>query len=213
MHYWPLDTTRFKATPVRPRVNRPLRVAHAPNHPHFKGTRFLLDAISRLQAEGHAIELVTVQGVPNEKVIELFESCDLVADQLVAGFHGYTALEAMALGRPVLCFLRGPDMVIDPATCPIINARPDNVYDVLLQCLNGTLNLEAIGRSSRQYIERYYCLEAVAARLGHLYLETANLPEAVNLVLAQRVRSLEQGLAKHTALLDPIRTQTLKAHA
>ena len=194
LHYWPVDMARFVFKPRPPLPGRPLRVAHAPNHPHFKGTRYLVEAIERLQREGHAIELVSVQGVPNQKVIELFEGCDVVADQFVAGFHGYTALEAMALGRPVLCFLRGPDMAIDPDTCPIINTRPQTVYAILKQCISGEIDLDKLGRRSRCYIERYYSLEAVAARLGRLYIETARLSPTAIARLTDRVRELEAGL-------------------
>ena len=119
-------------------------------HPiSWKGTRYLLAAIEQLQLEGCAIELVRVQGVPNSEVIALFSSCDLVADQFVAGFHGYTALEAMALGKPVLRDLRGPDMTIDPANCPMINTSPETVYNALKDCLDGRHDLAALGRRSR----------------------------------------------------------------
>lgn len=195
IHYWPLDLDRLQAAPMPPRAGRPLRVAHAPNHPHFKGTRFLLEAIERLQQEGHAIELVRVQGVPNEQVLELFASSDLVADQFVAGFHGYTALEAMATGRPVMCFLRGPDMMVDAESCPIINTRPDEIYDVLRRCATGSIDLDGIGERSRRYVERYYSLEAVAARLGRLYFETAGFPTTLAARLEARVTALEGAMA------------------
>jgi len=115
MHYWPIDTTKFPKTGTDWTTGRTLRIGHAPNHAHFKGTQFLVDAIERLKAQGYAIELVSVSGVANAEVIALFKSCDVVADQFIAGFHGYTALEAMALGKPVLCYLRDPQAAIDPA--------------------------------------------------------------------------------------------------
>jgi hypothetical protein len=192
MHYWPLDLKRFKAEPLAYRPGDTLRVAHAPNHGHFKGTRFLMETIEKLRLEGQPIELVSVQGVPNEKVIELFKASHLVADQFVAGFHGYTALEAMALARPVLCFLRHDDMMIDPATCPIINVRPEQIYDLLKQCLEGRVDLESLGRRGREYIDRYYSVEAVAARLGRMYIETAGFSEAMNSKLQSRVDQLER---------------------
>lgn len=203
LHYWPLDTTRFDAVPPAPRMGRPLRVAHAPNHAYFKGTRHLVSAIERLQAEGHAIELVRVQGVPNDEVIRLFRDCDVVADQFVAGFHGYTALEAMALGRPVLCFLRGPDMVIDPDTCPIVNTHPDDVYDVLKDCVAGRIDLAEIGNRSRRYVERYYSIDAVAARLGRLYLDVELVAPSHRDRIAARIAELERGLPDLEPVLPP----------
>ena len=192
MHYWPLDLKKFKAEPPVYRSGDTLRVAHAPNHGHFKGTRFLIEAIEKLRHEGQPIELVSVQGVPNEKVIELFKASHLIADQFIAGFHGYTALEAMALARPVLCFLRSDDMMIDPATCPIINVRPEQVYGLLKQCLEGGVDLESLGKRGREYIDRYYCVEAVSARLGRVYIETAGFSEVVNGKLQSRVDQLER---------------------
>jgi hypothetical protein len=192
MHYWPLNLKRFKGEPVAYRPGDILRVAHAPNHGHFKGTRFLMEAIERLRREGQPIELISVQGVPNEKVLELFGAAHLVADQFIDGFHGYTTLEAMALARPVLCFLRNDDMMIDPATCPIINVRPEQVYDILKKCLEGSMNLESLGKRGREYVDRYYSVEAVAARLGRMYIETAGFSQAINSKLQSRIDQLER---------------------
>jgi hypothetical protein len=190
IHYWPIDAKHFDATPPSFRAGDRLRVAHAPNHGHFKGTRLLVAAIDRLIKEGENIELVSVQGVSNKKVIELFSTSHVVADQFVAGFHGYTALEAMAMAKPVLCFLRNAQMMIDPATCPIIITRQDEIYDVLKKCLRGELDLKTIGQSGRSYVEKYYSLEAVAARLGTLYIDSATLPDHLSAKLKARVDDL-----------------------
>src|SRR5579871_1996309 len=144
-HYWPIDTAKLCYIGTDWSRGRPLRVGHAPNHPHFKGTQYLVAAIEKLRAEGHLIELVRVQGVPNHEVIALFQSCDLIADQFIAGFHGYTAIEGMALGKPVLCYLRDPTMTVDPANCPMINVWPDTVYATLRDCLDGRFDLALLG--------------------------------------------------------------------
>jgi hypothetical protein len=194
MHYWPVDTANFPKTGTDWIPGRTLRVGHAPNHPHFKGTQFLVDAIERLKAQGYAIELVSITGVANAEVIALFKSCDVVADQFIAGFHGYTALEAMALGKPVLCYLRDPRAAIDPANCPMINCSPDTVEQLLRECLDGDFDLAELGRRSRSYIEHYYSLEAVAIRLGKLYLETAAFPDRINRMIYRHVSDLEARL-------------------
>jgi hypothetical protein len=174
MPYWPIDVHRRSLT-TRPRRPGPFRVAHAPNHEAFKGTAHLERAVTKLRAQNHEIELVRVQGVPNAKVLELFEDADVVADQFIAGFHGYTALEAMALGKPVLCYLRGPDMAVDFERCPIIRADPDSLESVLRDCVTGKVDLEGIGADSRRYVETYYSPEAIASQVGRMYLDTAEL--------------------------------------
>jgi glycosyltransferase involved in cell wall biosynthesis len=177
MHYWPLDLQRFRNIGVDWAPGKPLRVGHVPNHAHFKGTEYLIAAIDRLLAEGWPIELLSAQGVPNEKVLEIYASADIVADQFIAGFHGYAALEAMALGKPVLCFLRNEGVVPAGASCPIIDADPDSLYAVLLRILKGEVNLPEIGQLSRAYVERYCSIPAVAGRLASMYLDLLPLNE------------------------------------
>ncbi len=194
MHYWPLDLEHLQPAPLTWRKGEPLRIAHAPNHSHFKGTRHLEAAIERLRDEGYDVELVKISGVPNTVVLDIFRSVNLVADQFIGGFHGYTALEAMALGRPVLCFLRAPEMTIAPEESPIINAPPHLVYSVLKSILDREIDLEDLGRRSRRFIERYYSIPAVAARLGRLYLETSDWPQAALDHIGARVSELEVAL-------------------
>lgn len=179
MHYWPIDTEAV-AVSATPRAEGPLRIAHAPNHTHFKGTRYLEAAIERLRAQGHAIDYVKVQGVSNAEVIQLFGEADLIADQLIGGAYGYTALEGMARGKPVLTYVRSRALVEAPDECPLLNATPDDVEGVLRWVLENRAALAAIGLQGRAYVERRHSIPAVAARLGSLYLDTADFPEHVN---------------------------------
>ena len=178
LNYWPIDVDRIK--PGRPvRADGPLRIGHAPNHTHFKGSAYLEQAIERLQARGHLIEYVRIQGVPNVGVMEFFETCDLVADQFIGGAYGYTALEAMALGRPVLSFVRSSELVDAPEECPIINTTPDTLEEVLTWVLLNRAQLATIGEQGKTYVKRWHSIDAVALRLGQLYCETADFPDIV----------------------------------
>jgi hypothetical protein len=175
VHYWPIDLDRIAYVGVRDDWGQPLKIAHAPNHPHFKGTGYLDAAVARLRSEGIEIDILRMSGRPNEEVLRLLADADLVADQFISGFHGYTALEAMAIGKPVLCYLRGPQMMLDAETCPIINVDPDSLYTTLLRCARREFDLPDIGRRGRAYVERFYSIAAVAERLRTVYLETMEL--------------------------------------
>jgi glycosyltransferase involved in cell wall biosynthesis len=194
LHFWPIDTSRFVPSPPDFRGDRPLRVFHAPNHAHFKGTRHLEAAIERLRAQGRAIELERVQGLPNNEVLARMSACDLVAEQFIGGFHGYTALEAMALGKPVICFVRERRLLAGAEDCPLLDADPDRLEGVLRDCATGRHDLAALGRQGRAYVEKYHSIDAVAGRLGRLYLADAGLPRGRARLLEQVVCQLEARL-------------------
>ncbi|KQU54791.1 hypothetical protein ASG72_04025 [Bosea sp. Leaf344] len=177
LHYWPIDLARVPPAPTS-RLDGPLCIAHAPNHTHFKGSHYLEAAIIRLRAEGHAIEYVKVQGVPNAEVIRMFSEADLVADQFIGGAYGYTALEGMALGKPVMTYVRAPELVESVEECPLINVIPDTLEDALRWCIANRALLPAIGAQGAAYVRRWHSIDAVAERLGRLYEQTAGFPEA-----------------------------------
>jgi hypothetical protein len=76
----------------------------------------------------------------------------------------------------------------------MINCAPDAIEEVLKACLDGDFDLTALGRRSRSYVEHYYSLEAVAIRLGTLYLETAAFPGRINRMISRRISGLEARL-------------------
>lgn len=183
MHYWPIDLEKIPFAPVA-REDGPLKIAHAPNHGHFKGTHYLEEAIDRLKQAGHEIEYIKVQGVPNTEVIRLFSEADVVADQFIGGAYGYTALEAMACGKPVLTYVRSSDLVEAVGECPLINVTPDTLEATLRWCLENRGKLATIGAQGRAYVERWHSVDAVAGRLGKMYRDTADFPP----VTARRVK-------------------------
>jgi hypothetical protein len=175
LHYWPIDMGEIAAS-AAPSRDGPLVVAHAPNHMHFKGTRYLEEAIEALRAEGHAIVLSRVSGVPNTEVMRLFGEADVVADQFIGGAYGFTALEAMARGKPVLCYIRNLGMVTEAGECPILQTRPETIREVLLWCLTNRDRLALIGAQGRAYVDRHHSIPAVAGRLAALYAQTGDFP-------------------------------------
>jgi hypothetical protein len=179
--FWPIDLTENAGghyTPAYPRFNgrRPLRVVHAANHRMFKGTRFLERAVDELHEEGVALELVTVEGVANAEALEIFRTADLIFDQCLIGFHGYFALEGMALGKPVMCFIRKPEYLLAPQECPIVSTHVATLKEDLRRLASAPERLAERGRRGREYVEKYFTVEAVSERLGRAYRELGVTP-------------------------------------
>lgn len=161
---------RAASWPPRPlEPGTPLRVMHAPNHRTTKGTPFFLQAIEELVAEGVAIELVMLERVPNEEILEAILDCDIILDQLICGWYAMFAIEAMSLGRAVVCNIR-PDLralymgagLLEPDELPIIDAAPRTVKDILrsLAAMNRH-ELAELGRRSQEYVRRHHSLEVI----------------------------------------------------
>src|SRR5262249_23680075 len=94
-----LDLRLFEAQSPSDRP-RPL-VVHAPSNRGRKGTEYVIEACARLP-----VDLEIVEGLPHDEARERYARADIVVDQLNAGWHGVFALEAMALGKPVVAHLK-----------------------------------------------------------------------------------------------------------
>jgi glycosyltransferase involved in cell wall biosynthesis len=142
-------------------------VVHAPNHRHYKGTRFLEAAIEQLRSEGLPLEFVVVEGMTNDEAREVFARADIVADQFLLGAYGLFSLEAMALGKPVLCRLDDRFRPYHPAwaECPIVSADPDTVEDELRKLVLDSERRRELGARGPGYVEKYHSLAAVGAAL------------------------------------------------
>lgn len=178
LFFWPLDLDqpKFAQTSVPQPRPGPLRVVHAPNHPQFKGSRYLIDAVDQLRGEGVPVELVRVERVPNDEALAIYRTADVVFDQCLIGFHGYFALEAMALGKPVMVFIRKPSYLLHPEECPLIQVTRETIAQQLRYFATNRLALADIGQLSRDYVARHYGVDAFAQRLARAYQEEGIQP-------------------------------------
>jgi len=182
LFFWPLDLEAEEGEKYRPRYpselsESPIRIVHAANHRHFKGTHYLIDAVDRLRTEGLQIELELVEGIPNREALELYRAADIVFDQCLIGFHGYVAIEAMALGKPLIAYIRKPEKyLLDDEKCPIINCKPDQIGLVLRELTESRKRLHELGIAGRRYVEEYFSVEAFSQRLRRAYDELGVIP-------------------------------------
>ncbi len=161
-----LDLREF--TPRPPSDNpRPL-VVHAPSNREKKGTQHVIDVCAQLP-----VELDIVEGVPHEEARARYARADIVVDQLNAGWHGVFALEAMALGKPVVTHLK-PDVVEKSAAgfgvrVPIVAATAETLAEALRPLVDDPARRRELGAESRAYVEQVHDIDRVADRLLDLY--------------------------------------------
>ncbi len=88
-------------------------------------------AAEQLRAEGVELDFRLVEGLRHEEAVRAYEQADILVDQLLVGWYGGVAVEFMALGKPVVCFLAdewtdryAPAELM--AELPIVRADPEN---------------------------------------------------------------------------------------
>ena len=149
---------------------RPLRIGHAPSHRAVKGTDLLLEAFEKLRLAGFEYELVLIEGKSNAEAKDIYRTVDVLVDQLFAGWYGGLAVEAMALGKPVVAYIRQEDLHFIPeqmrSDLPIIQAKPSTIRDVLESILKmPRAELLEKAKSSRAFVEKWHDPMIIALRI------------------------------------------------
>lgn len=165
--YFPIDT---KALPNAGVSDREVPVVvHAPSVRAIKGTDELLAALENLRGKGIAFELRLVEKMPRLEALKVYETADVVVDQLCIGAYGTLSVEAMALGKPTLTYL-DQEHLSDPVfNMPLVNAHPENVERVLAVVLQVPELRRRLAAASREAIEKYQSIEVLAEVWDQIY--------------------------------------------
>ena len=161
-----LDLRGYTPAPAEDRL-RPV-VLHAPSSRRRKGTEHVIAA-----CEGLDVELDIVEGLPHDEAQRHYERADIVVDQLNAGWYGIFALEAMALGKPVLSYLRDEAVqetegALD-VQVPIVQVTKETLRDRIAELAASAEERRRIGASSRAYVEQVHDADKGADRLIAIY--------------------------------------------
>ncbi len=157
-------------TPVPVSASGPLRVVHAPSDRARKGTDEVLAAVERARAAGADLELELVEGVSRVQARRALERADVVIDQLVVGWYGGVAVEAMALGKTVVARIERSALEPVPAAMreqlPVVDADGPGLERMLID-LSGVRrgDLQELGRRGRAFVERWHDPLEIASRV------------------------------------------------
>jgi glycosyltransferase involved in cell wall biosynthesis len=155
-------------TPVPPSGrDRPV-VVHAPSSRRRKGTEHVIAACEQLP-----VELEIVEGLHHDEARRRYASADIVVDQLNAGWYGLFAIEALALGKPVVSFLHDEAVARTEEALgvrvPVVSATADTLVERLRPLVESAEERRRIGAESRAYVERVHDADRIADRLLDIY--------------------------------------------
>ncbi len=165
-----VDIRRFTPTyPEEKKAGDRIRIVHAPSRRGIKGTPVILEAMERLEKKYPEIEFVLVEGKTQEEAFRIYQTADIIVDQVYVGTYGVFAIEAMAMGKPVVCYI--DDRLWDhfPEELPVVSADRDSVEAAIEDLVLDSRKRHDIGVLGRRYVETYHDFRAVACLLKGYY--------------------------------------------
>ena len=142
-------------------------VLHAPSDPEIKGTRHVVQAVRELAARHPDVELLLVQNEPAARARLRYGAATVAVDQLHLGWYGLFAVEAMALMKPVLAYIRSD---LDRPELPLARTTRERLATDLEALRADPARRAALAARGYAYVRAVHDLPVVSARLHDLYL-------------------------------------------
>jgi hypothetical protein len=152
--------------------NTKIVIAHMPTNENFKGSKYVIEIMSKVCNENPKVEFVSKRMANRELLDFLEKEVHIVIDQLHSPYHGLLGVEAMARGCVVLArvldyfYKERPEL-------PIISVDPDNLEDVLRGLLVDNAKMLDVAKRSIEYYNKYHTLQSV----GDYYKSILELEE------------------------------------
>lgn len=144
------------------------KIVHSPTAPVTKGTKHIDSAVNALKVSGYHFDFQMNSNIPHAECKKRMMECDIFIDQLIAGDYGLSSVEAMMCGKVVICYLKNV-VANSLGDCPIVNANPDNIQEVLRNLILDAGLRNSIGIKSREWAMRHHDAEVVCKQLLAIY--------------------------------------------
>ncbi|PYE41061.1 glycosyltransferase [Psychrobacter fozii] len=178
-------------------------IVHVPSREGVKGSHYIQKALEELRQEGHNFRFEFITDVAHDEVIEMYSKADIVIDQLRIGWYGVASVEAMALGKCTVAYIRDDiEHHLTPFKKPIVNANPENIKDVMKELIYDRSKVIEKGRIGRKFVEDYHCMDKVAVKYKNIYKEAYQNRKSVDpILLNKHILNMLEGELKKTGLL------------
>ena len=168
-----INSRLIKPSFPKPYTRTPI-IVHAPTHRGFKGSDIIEKIIDKLRKEKSLI-YINIEGKSHKEALEYYRQADIIIDQILCGAYGNVSVEAMAMGKVAVCYVR-PDLIETYAgELPIISANPDTLYYQLKKLIVDPNLRNKIGKDGRCYVEKYHEGTTIIKQLMRIYEDILKL--------------------------------------
>lgn len=178
-------------------------VFHAPSDPRVKGTAEIEATVQRL-SQRVPLRRSFASGLRHRDVLSRVVRADIVIDQLNSETTGIFALEAMALGKPVLAEFNRMKLAGFARDTPAVPITPATLESELEHLCRDEPERHRLGRAGADFVRRVHDSDHVAACLERLYEHARSRPRGFYEATADGVHEVDPATADPT-LVKPAR--------
>jgi glycosyltransferase involved in cell wall biosynthesis len=184
MYFLPKDKTTFlpytisgwdNIHPVKYKIDKKIKIIHAPTNRSAKGSKYIINALKNLEKKYKNIELVIIEKIPRKDALKLYQESHIIIDQVLIGWYGAFAAEAMKMGKPVAVFIRKEDLKLIPSQMAheleetVININPFNIEEELSKYIENPKFLYEKSEASLTYVNKWHDPIYVAGLVIDIY--------------------------------------------
>lgn len=175
-NYYPvvLDVNKFQSelneTPTNEKSSNKVIILHAPSNVNLKGTNIIHKVLKEVEKESNGIVELKLTADNKERsnrlytvsrydLFKLYKEADIVIDQLIIGWYGLQAIEALLTKNQVISYV---DDNLKPnlyPNCPIQIADANNLKEVVLECIKNHNERKVNFEENITWVKKYHTIE------------------------------------------------------
>ncbi len=151
-------------------TKKALHIVHAPTDRQAKGTDYVIKALESIKKKyGKDVLVSLIENVSHDEALQWYRTADLIVDQLLIGWYGGIAVEALSMGKPVICRIERKDLHFLPRQMAhgvqkaFIEAEPETIETVISNCIENRTLLKDKAEAGYDYVRRWHNPQHVAA--------------------------------------------------
>lgn len=145
-------------------ARRPMRFIHLSTSPIIKGTGIIEEALETAKRSAN-IEFEVVVKKPRHEALRRLSEADYLIDQVVLGWYGGTAVEAMYLGVPTIGRICAEQARLAGELgeeLPIIRADADTLSATIIDLASDFQRQDVLAQQSREFANKWHAPARVA---------------------------------------------------
>jgi len=148
-------------------------IFHSPTVMDVKGSEYILNTIKNLKKKYKNVEFRMPLNLKNEDLLSLMAKADIVIDQLLVGWYGGQAVEAMALGKPVIAYMHEPyfNLMNFAKDIPVINSNIWTLEKDLMILIEDFKSRKNLGDAGIAFAKKYHRPDKIADEYLKLYFD------------------------------------------